>query len=158
MQLREIKATDNKALANIIRTVFDEHNAPREGTVYCDPDLDNLYELFKKEKAVFWVAEENGEILGCCGIYPTEGLPENCAELVKFYLAAQARGKGIGKLLMDKSVASAIRFGYTKLYIESLPHYANAVRMYEKAGFKKLKKPLGNSGHTTCNIWMLKEI
>jgi putative acetyltransferase len=48
--------------------------------------------------------------------------------------------------------------GYKRLYLESLPEFSKAVSMYEKFGFERLDKPLGSSGHTTCNIWMLKEL
>ena len=43
-----------------------------------------------------WVAEEDGVVLGGCGIYPTSGLPQGCAELVKFYLSAKSRKSGLG--------------------------------------------------------------
>ncbi|MCO5240472.1 MAG: GNAT family N-acetyltransferase [Chitinophagaceae bacterium] len=107
MHIREVKATDNPSLTALIRTVFEEYNAPRQGTVYSDPTTDCLFQLFQKDKAVLWVAEAEGTIIGCCGIYPTESLPEYHAELVKFYLSAHARGKGIGKQLMVKSIESA---------------------------------------------------
>ncbi|WP_461532013.1 GNAT family N-acetyltransferase [Sinomicrobium sp.] len=156
--LRPVKETDSAVLPEIIRAVFEEYDAPKQGTVYSDPDTDELYRVFQKERSVLWVAEEDGKILGCCGIYPTPGLSENCAELVKFYLSAQARGKGIGSLLMQQSVKSAKTMGYTQLYIESLPHFATAVKMYEKQGFRRLNKPLGASGHTSCDIWMIKTL
>ena len=142
----------------MIRQVFDEHQAPQKGTVYSDPTTDNLFELFQAEKSLLWVAEIDSKIVGCCGIFPTTGLPEKCAELVKFYLSAKARGKGIGKSLMEKSIESARELGYTELYLESLPEFSNAVSIYEKQGFLKLDQPLGESGHTTCNIWMLKKL
>jgi len=128
------------------------------GTVYSDPTTDDLYRLFRAEKSVLWVALTNGKIAGCCGIYPTKGLPENCVELVKFYLSAESRKKGIGKALLEKSIASAQLFGYAKLYLESLPQFNVAVNMYEKYGFLRLNKPLGESGHSACNIWMVKEL
>jgi len=156
--LRPIEKKDNAFLAEMIRNVFDEHGAPHNGTVYSDPTTDNLFELFKNEKSVLWVAEENNEILGCCGIYPTPELENHCVELVKFYLPANARGKGIGKELMNKCINSAKEFGYAQLYLESLPHFDKAVSMYEKLGFTTLEEPLGRSGHRTCNIWMLKEL
>ena len=62
-----------------------------------DPTTDNLYQLFRAEKSVLRVALADGKPAGCCGIYPTKGLPDNCAELVKFYLSAEYRKKGIGK-------------------------------------------------------------
>ncbi len=156
--IRSIQTADNKRLAALIRSVFEEYNAPRQGTVYSDPTTDDLFTLFKNPSAVCWLAVQEGEILGCCGIYPTPGLPPDCAELVKFYLLKNARGKGIGKALMEKSIASAKDLGYTSLYLESMPAFSDAVRIYEKNGFQRLKHPLGNSGHTSCNIWMLKNL
>jgi putative acetyltransferase len=79
-------------------------------------------------------------------------------ELVKFYLSRDSRGKGIGKDLMEKCIHSAREFGYTKIYLESLPQFSRAVTMYEKLGFITLDHPLGESGHRTCHIWMLKEL
>jgi len=158
MNIRPIQKSDNAALAKMIREVFVEHGAPQKGTVYSDPTTDDLFKLFKIPRAMLWVAEENNELMGCCGVYPTEGLPADCAELVKFYLPATARGKGIGKELMERSIGSAREFGYKQLYLESLPHFAKAVSIYEKQGFTMLDKPMGNSGHTTCNIWMIKEL
>lgn len=156
--IRRIEKKDNSILAEIIRKVFREFKIDRPGTVYTDPTTDHLYELFQHPRAEYWVAEEEEILLGGCGIYPTSGLPEGCAELVKFYLSAEARGKGIGNLLMQKSIESAKNSGYRQLYLESFPELGTAVGMYEKAGFKPLKKAMGNSGHYACNIWMLKDL
>jgi len=156
--IRKVSERDSVQLASMIRTVFVEHNAPKSGTVYSDPTTDDLFALFKRESAILWVAELNGRIAGCCGIYPTEGLPTGCAELVKFYLPKETRGLGIGRTLMEKSIQSAKAMGYFSIYIESLPEFSKAVGIYEKQGFKMLQNPLGNSGHTGCNIWMYKEL
>ncbi|QIA09368.1 GNAT family N-acetyltransferase [Draconibacterium halophilum] len=158
MNIREVKKSDNKFLADLIRAAFVEYDAPKEGTVFSDPTTDDLYQLFQNEKSILWVAENNDEILGCCGIYPTDGLPGGCAELVKFYLLAKARGKGLGTQLMQQSIESAKELGYSEIYIETLPEFDNAVGMYERAGFEKLEKPLGDSGHTGCDIWMIKRL
>lgn len=128
------------------------------GTVYDDPSTDNLFELFQTKKSAYWVAEENGQLLGGCGIYPTEGLPEGCAELVKFYLSPHARGEGIGRLLMQVSNNTAKSMGYEQLYLESFPQLEGAVSIYLKQGYEYLDAPLGNSGHHACTIWMLKEL
>ncbi|MFC4212688.1 GNAT family N-acetyltransferase [Pedobacter lithocola] len=155
VQIRKIEQTDNQELADLIRVVFREFKIDKPGTVYTDPTTDHLFEVFEKEGSAYWLAEEDGVLLGGCGIYPTDGLPDGCVELVKFYLSADARGKGIGKALMQKSIESAQHFGYNEVYLESFPELATAIGMYEKAGFKKLESPLGNSGHFACNVWML---
>src|SRR5438477_2181964 len=116
--IREVTASDNMPLAKLIREVFDEHEAPHQCTVYSDPTTDDLYALFQKPRSVLWVAVLHNKILGCCGIYPTEGLPGDCAELAKFYLLKEGRGKGIGKQLMQLSFQSAKEMGYKKLYLE----------------------------------------
>ena len=156
--IREIRETDNSVLATIIRSCFIEFNAPQQGTVYSDPTTDQLYQYFNIEKAICWVAEVENNIVGCCGIYPTENLPQGYAELVKFYIHASARSRGIGKLLMNQCLVSAKQLGYSTIYLESLPHFKTAVSMYTKLGFTSLSNPLGNSGHTSCNIWMIKNI
>jgi putative acetyltransferase len=155
---RPIEEKDNKEIAELIRTVFREFNIHRPGTVYYDPTTDNLYKLFRKPGSEYWIALEGDVIIGGCGVYATPGLPDGCAELVKFYLSASQRGKGIGWRLMEKTFDSARRLGYRQLYLESLPELSRAISLYEKAGFKLISGPMGNSGHFGCNIWMLKEL
>ncbi|RPI45232.1 MAG: GNAT family N-acetyltransferase [Bacteroidetes bacterium] len=155
---REVERGDNPLLARMIREVFEEHEAPRVGTVYSDPTTDDLYGLFRKERSVLFVAEIDGKPAGCCGVYPSAGLPVGVAELVKFYLAAGARGKGTGRKLMELSIRKAREFGYKQLYLESLPQYARAIGIYEKQGFTPLERPMGKWEHNACNIWMIKEL
>jgi putative acetyltransferase len=155
---RKIEKKDNQGIAALIRAVFREFGVDRPGTVYTDPTTDHLYELFRNPRSVYWIVEVDGEMAGGCGIYPTPGLPEGCSELVKFYLSAPNRGKGIGKQLMELCFDSARELGFRQMYLETFPELGKAVGMYEKAGFRYLPGPLGNSGHYSCNIWMLKDL
>ncbi len=155
---RPIEEKDNKEIAELIRAVFREFGIDKPGTVYYDPTTDNLYDLFRKEGAGYWIAEKKGIILGGCGVYPTPGLPEGCAELVKLYLSSTHRGHGIGWELMKRTFKLARELGYNQLYLESLPELGKAISLYESAGFRKLPGPLGNSGHFGCNVWMLLDL
>ena len=158
MKIRQIEASDNPKVAMMIRAVFDEYNAVKKGTVYTDPTTDHLFEFFQTPKSVLYVAEMDGEIHGCCGVYPTIGLPEGCVELVKFYVSSEIRGKGFGRKLFQKCEESAVEFGYDQLYIESMDDFREAVVMYEKMGFITLGKAMGSSGHFGCDIWMSKKL
>ena len=155
---RRIEQKDNRTIAELIRTVFREFKIDIPGTVYTDPTTDDLYSLFQTPRSAYWIAEENGVLLGGCGIFPTRELPDGCAELVKFYVAAASRGKGVGNTLMQKSIDSARDFGYTQLYLESFPELSKAVSIYERNGFTSLSHPLGNSGHFACTLWMVKDL
>lgn len=153
---RKIQPEDNQPLSKLIKDVFIEFGINRPGTVYDDPTTDHLFELFQTEKSSYWVAEENAENLGGCGVFPTVSLPNDCGELVKFYLSSSARGKGIGKILLQIVLNLSKDLKYKQLYLENFPELESAVKIYRKYGFKKLKKPLGNSGHYSCTIWMIK--
>ena len=158
MQIRPIEPGDNEALAKVIRTALAEFGANKPGTVYFDPTTDALYELFRTPKSIYHVAKVNEKVVGGCGIFPTDNLPDGTCELVKLYVAKEARGTGLGKQLMEISLSWAKENGYTQVYLESMPELAKAVSIYEKVGFKSLDGPLGNSGHCGCDIWMLKEL
>lgn len=155
---RHLEKKDNNEIAELIRSVFREFGIARPGTVYFDPTTDDLHTLFSTPGSEYWIAEDDGTIIGGCGVFPTPGLPEGCAELQKLYLLAPYRGRGLGKALIEKTFESARRLGYRQLYLESLPELGRAISLYEKTGFKNITAPLGNSGHFGCNIWMLKDL
>lgn len=156
--IRLIESKDNVELASVIRAALTEFGANKPGTVYFDPTTDQLFQLFEAIGSVYFVAEKDQQILGGCGIFPTVGLPDKTCELVKLYLAPSARGTGLGKALMLKAMEWAKEAGYEQVYLETMPELSNAVSMYEKLGFNRLTKSLGNSGHDGCSIWMLKTL
>ncbi|MEN9296502.1 MAG: hypothetical protein RJA42_769 [Bacteroidota bacterium] len=158
MQIRPIEPGDNVELAKVIRAALTEFGANKPGTVYFDPTTDALYELFRTPGSYYFVATIDHKVVGGCGIFPTDNLPEGTCEFVKLYVAKEARGTGLGKQLMEKSMSWAKSHGYTQVYLESMPELTKAISIYEKIGFKSLDGPLGNSGHCGCDIWMLKEL
>ncbi len=89
--VRKIEAADNKETAEMIRTILREFKIDKPGTVYTDPTTDDLSTLFEQPGSAYWIAEEDGAIIGGCGIYPTKGLPDGCVELVKLYTSASSR-------------------------------------------------------------------
>lgn len=158
IKFRIIFEKDNSEIAGLIRSVFREFKIDRPGTVYFDPTTDDLFSLFNSPGSIYWIAEKEGKIIGGCGVYPTPGLPPGYAELVKLYLAPSERGKGTGRQLLEKSITSAKEMGYSHLYLESLPELNKAISIYERAGFKFIPGPMGNSGHFGCDIWMVKDL
>ncbi|MEI8110939.1 MAG: GNAT family N-acetyltransferase [Chitinophagia bacterium] len=159
IEIRPIEPGDNVAIAAIIRSVLEEFGANKPGTVYFDPETDHLYELFSNTPgSIYRVATFQGKLLGGAGIFPTPALPDGTCELVKMYLLPEARGKGVGKALMEEAFSQAKNMGYTMIYIETMPELTRAIGLYEKLGFEYLKGPMGNSGHCGCDIWMLKKL
>jgi len=156
--IRNIEFEDNPTLAYIVRHVLKEFNANKPGTAYFESATDNIYELFQKNDSAYFVAELNGKVVGGSGIYATNGLPADYCELVKLYLLKQARGAGLGRLLIEKCLDHARSAGYKHVYLESMKELSMTLGLYEKLGFKHIDKPLGYSGHSACGIWMTKEL
>ena len=152
--IRPIEIRDQEPLARLIRSVFEEYGAPLVNTVYDDPRTWHICESLLGVNAGYWVIEENGEVMGGCGYYPTEGLPDGYAELVKLYLSPKVRGKGYGSQLFSLVISEARKAGYDYLYIESFPEFADAVKMYARHGFVELPERLGHSGHTATTVHM----
>ncbi len=156
IHLRPIQPEDNQQIAAIIRATLEEFKANHPGTVYYDTTTDQLSDVFTFQASRYWIAMEGNQMLGGGGIFPTEGLPGDTCELVKLYLLPAARGKGIGKLLMEQCHAEAKALGFQKIYLETMPELTNAIPLYEKQGYTYLEGSLGNSGHFGCEVHMIK--
>jgi putative acetyltransferase len=158
IRIREIKKSDNQQIAEVIRQVFISDNYPKSGTAFADPQLDCMFETYNQPKSCYFVVEKDGKILGGCGINQLENSDENICELQKMYFLSEIRGKGIGYSMIQECLNKAIEFGYEKCYLETLSEMLPAQKLYRKVGFDYLEKSLGNTGHTNCPVWMIKEL
>ena len=158
MLIREIQKQDNPQIANVIRTVFVEDDFPKTGTAFEDKQLDFMFESYDKSNAVYFVVENNGKIVGGAGVSKLAATEENICELQKMYILSEARGNGLGNKLIQLCLDKAKEFGYEKCYLETLPTMKAAQHLYQKLGFEYLDKQLGNTCHTSCNVWMIKDL
>ncbi|MFB9076984.1 GNAT family N-acetyltransferase [Flavobacterium procerum] len=154
--IRKIEKKDNQAVAQLIRSVFDEMEIPKVGTAYEDPYLDLMFEEYNKSKSAYFVVENKGKVVGCAGIAPLENGDSEICELQKMYFLPETRGLGIGAQMMEKCLNKAKEFGFEKCYIETMPFMHAAQKLYKKSGFEYLDAPMGNTGHSSCPVWMLK--
>ncbi len=155
MQIREITQKDNQIIAEIIRTVMKEFDADPKTTIIGDPTLDTMFSNYQFPKAIYYIIEENDTVIGGCGIKQLDNTSENICELQRMFLLPASRGKGYGKMLINLCLAKAREFGYDEIYLETLSQMKKAISLYEKAGFKKINAPKGNTGHSGCNVQML---
>jgi putative acetyltransferase len=156
--IREIQKEDNQQIAAVIREVFISDDYPKTGTAFADSYLDFMFEEYDKPRAAYFVLENNGKIIGGAGVCQLENSQENICELQKMYFLKEARGKGLGIQMIEKCLAKAIEFGFEKCYLETLPEMIVAQSLYKKVGFEYLCAPMGNTGHTTCPVWMIKKL
>ncbi|MEO9570565.1 MAG: GNAT family N-acetyltransferase [Polaribacter sp.] len=156
--IREINAKDNAQMAIVIRAVILEMGAPKTGTAYEDKATDKMFETYQKKEAAYFVLEHKNKIVGGGGIAQLDNFKGNTCELQKMYFLPIARGKGLGTKMISKCLEKAKEIGFENCYLETMPYMKAAVKLYKKYGFTDLEKPMGNTCHYSCNVWMIKEL
>lgn len=158
ISISPIQKSDNQTIAKVIRDVLIEHNVPKVGTAYADASLDCMFETYNQPKRCYFILKKEGKIIGGAGINILENADKSICELQKMYFLSEARGSGNGSLMMEKCLETAKSFGYKQCYLETMPYMKDAQKLYLKFGFQYIDKPLGNTGHTSCPVWMLKDL
>ena len=156
--IREIEPGDDPELGAVIREVLPGTGAPTEGTAFADPSLDAMYETYRAPRSRYWVIEGQGRVWGGGGIAPLDGGDPDTCELQKMYFKREVRGKGLGKAILEKALQAARELGYRTCYLETMPYMEAALSLYQRHGFEALQGPMGCTGHTACQVWMIKKL
>ncbi len=100
-------------------------------------EIENLESQYSRPKGIIFLAtENNASTLGCFGIRELSG---PICELKRMYLRQGARGRGIGKLMLERSIEVGRELGYRKMRLDTLPTMRTAIKLYEKMGFYEIK-------------------
>ena len=158
MKIREIENADNIKLAVAVRKVLIEMGVPKVGTAYADAELDAMFEAYQEDRYIYYVVEQAIEILGGAGIAPLKNGDPKVCELQKMYFLPQARGKGLGKEMIHRCLDFAKANQFKQCYIETMPNMEAAQKLYLKTGFTYINHSMGDTGHSSCPIWMIKSL
>ena len=74
-----------------------------------------------------------GAPLGCVGLRPIP--PDGCCEMKRLYVAPAGCGLGLGRALLEAVIAEAVRIGYRRMRLDTLPGMVEATALYRRAGF-----------------------
>lgn len=87
--------------------------------------------LLTRDYCVYYVAEVDGEVAGCCGMTNicNEGNIDNVVVAEKF------RGQGIATALLERLLEEGDSLGVTAYTLEVRVSNASAIHVYEKLGF-----------------------
>lgn len=102
----------------------------------CAGIVKDFLENFDARRERCWIAERNGERIGCVFVVNDKGE----ARLRLLLVEPSARGTGLGRRLVDECIRFSRAKGYKKLVLWTHAHLTAARAIYCKTGFKKLKK------------------
>ena len=96
----------------------------------------DFLENFDAKRERCWIAERNGERVGCVFVVDDKGE----ARLRLLLVEPSARGTGLGRRLVEECIAFSREKHYRKLVLWTHSHLTAARAIYARTGFKKLKK------------------
>ena len=132
--LRPATNRDGEAVRALVFSVLHEYNLkPDPGGV--DADMLDIEASYIGRGGSFHVlTDPDGAILGSVGLYPVD---ERTCELRKMYLVPSARGRGLGKRLLELALAESKRLGFKRIELETASVLEDAIRLYRKYGFQR---------------------
>jgi len=110
---------------------FEEHVASSfvEFTQNGHPEADRL-----------WVAERDGERVGCVGIIRRA---EDQAQLRWLLVHPSCRGQGLGRRLVEGALAHCREQGFRSVYLWTVSGLEAAIHLYRALGFRKTEEKTG---------------
>ena len=109
-----------------------------------------LYPLFEKDYSNdslrvtiesanhIWCAYENGRCIGCALL--TDIGSKGGLYIILFGIKESDQGLGVGTLLLKKIIKWCRKYKRTFIYLHTEYHNQGAIRLYEKAGFQKVRQ------------------
>jgi phosphinothricin acetyltransferase len=134
MQIRTITSADHAQLAEIYRQGIATGNATFQ-TVSTDWEMWDKGHLEVCRLAVF----EGEKMAGWAALSPVSSrcVYAGVAEL-SIYIAADYRGKGIGKLLLTKLVEDSENAGFWTLQAGIFPENTASIQLHKSCGFREI--------------------
>ncbi len=135
MRLRPATPADAAA----ITAIYNEGIAGREATFETRPRAREEIAPWFADRGPFLVAEDGGAVLGFARVsgYSDRCVYEGVGEHA-VYVAAAARGQGVGRALLEALSAAAERDGFYKLTSRIFPSNAASRAVHRAAGFDEV--------------------
>ncbi len=156
--IRPLKKSDNAVVAQIIREVMTEFQAVGAGYSIGDAEVDDMYSNYRDQESCYFVVVKEDRVVGGGGIGPLKGGDSKTCELRKMFFLPEARGIGMGKQLLEVLMDEAKSRNFKSCYLETLDRMGRANELYKKNQFKPLDKPMGNTGHCSCDRYYLRAL
>lgn len=132
LDIREVTATDVPDVLTLVAQVLGEFGLEFGNGSPTDDQLRALPGSYRDHGGAFWVAYNEGVLVGTCGVFP---VAPHTFELRKMYLLPATRGLGLGTRLLDLAVTWTRSQGATQIVCDTIEAMTRAIAFYEAHGF-----------------------
>lgn len=141
--IRLIEEKDNQVIKKVLNECLDEFADYYETTDSELESLDKLSFIYNEPKTAYFIAEdEEGNIVGGCGISKIEGV-ENTCEFKLMFVDSSVRQSNAIEDLFSMCFSFAKKY-YNSVYVEIPTNIEKATIFYENHGFKRIDEPIGD--------------
>lgn len=98
-----------------------------------DRELEHFTVEYAAPKGAFILAEDQGQFVACIGV---RQFADEVGEIKRLYVAPAARGRGLGRVLVELVITRARQLGYGSLLLDTLPFMKEAQALYLSLGFQ----------------------
>jgi len=113
-------------------------------------ELENPRQHFIDTGGQILFAVQGEDVIGTCALLRDSN---DGFELCKMAVAPDARGRGIGEVLLQSAIDYAAAQGARRVWLLSASSLKSAISLYEKFGFQRIA--LGDTpGYEKCNVRM----
>lgn len=132
IRIRPFQPGDEKAFRQLNEEWIAKHFSIEEAdrATLGDP----VGKILKPGGHIF-IAVANGEPIGCCALVVLE---PGEFELAKMAVTERCQGRGVGRKVLEYTVAEARALGARRLCLDTNSKLTNAIHLYESVGFRHL--------------------
>ena len=97
-----------------------------------EKELQTLHQVYFPPLGCIILAKEGKQVLGCIALKP---IAEGICEMKRLYVRPEARGKSLGKKLVNELIEFAKKAGYKTMKLDTITSLKEAIVLYRSKGF-----------------------
>lgn len=136
LTIRPATNDDRERVAELVFGVLAEFGLEADPET-TDADLQDIEANYPGRGGLFEIIEDgHSNLIGSFGLY---SLNKTTCELRKMYFIPSARGSGLGKYVLERTIARARELGFKQIVLETSSKLIAANRLYTQFGFKPVE-------------------